>query len=53
MNNASTDISLIVNKNNDASAIDYSYEANDEDENDDDAEDGTKANKRLKKKKYF
>ena len=44
LNNPSMDISLIVNKNNDASAIDYSYEAND-DENDD-QEDGNKINKK-------
>ena len=44
--NKSIDVSLIVNKNNDASAIDYSFDAN-EDENDD--ENG----KKIKKKEVF
>jgi len=50
----SIDISLIVNRNNDASGIDYSYEANDEDENenDDDNQNYSK-NKKIKRKEIF
>ena len=53
-NNRSIDVSLIVNKNNDASAIDYSYDANEEDENDDQEEGNeNKINKKIKKKEVF
>jgi len=50
----SIDVSLIVNRNNDASGIDYSYEANDEDENenDDDNQNYSK-NKKIKRKEIF
>jgi serine/threonine protein kinase len=52
-NNKSIDVSLIVNKNNDASAIDYSY-GNEEEENDD-QEDGNenRVNKKIKKNEIF
>ena len=53
-NNRSIDVSLIVNKNNDASAIDYSYGANEEEENDDQEEGNeNKINKKIKKKEVF
>ena len=50
-NNKSIDVSLIVNKNNDASAIDYSNNVNE----DDDQEEGfeNKVNKKIKKKDIF
>ena len=51
----SIDVSLIVNKNNDASGIDYSYEANDEEddnENDEDNQNYSK-NKKIKRKEIF
>ena len=54
----SVDVSLIVNKNNDASAIDYSNDGNEEEENedneneDDDNQNYIK-NKKIKKKEIF
>ena len=53
----SVDVSLIVNKNNDASAVDYSNEGNEEenendDENEDDDNNNVK-NKKIKKKEVF
>ena len=48
----SVDISLIVNKNNDASGVDYSYLA-DEDENDDDGDDHQNSKKKIRKKEVF
>ena len=53
-NNKSIDVSLIVNKNNDASAIDYSYEANKHEENDEQEEGNeNKVNKKIKIKEIF
>ena len=49
--NKSIDVSLIVNKNNDASAIDYSYNENEEEE-ENDAQDGERP-KKIKKKEVF
>ena len=56
----SVDISLIVNKNNDASAIDYSNEGKDEeeeenenDENEDDVNQNYMKYKKIKKKEIF
>ena len=52
-NDRSIGVSLIVNKNNDASAIDYSYNAN-EDENEEQEEGNeNKVNKKIKKKDIF
>ena len=45
------DVSLIVNKNNDFSGMDYSYEGEAEDDNDN--KDGNDKNKPLKKKDIF
>ena len=45
-NNKSIDVSLIVNRNNDASAIDYSYDGNDENE-------GNGKGLKIKKKEIF
>jgi serine/threonine protein kinase len=47
----SVDVSLIVNKNNDASGVEYSNFGN-EDENDDDGE-GHSKNKKIRKKEVF
>ena len=53
-NNKIIDVSLIVNKNNDTSAIDYSYEANKHEENDEQEEGNeNKVNKKIKKKMSF
>ena len=49
--NKSIDVSLIVNKNNDASAIDYSYNENEEEEENDEQE-GEKP-KKIKKNEVF
>ena len=52
----SIDVSLIVNKNNDASGIDYSYEGYDDEEegeNDDENNPNYVKNKRIKKKEVF
>jgi hypothetical protein len=51
----SIDVSLIVNRNNDASGIDYSYEGYEEEEgeNDDENNPNYVKNKRIKKKEVF
>ena len=52
----SIDVSLIVNKNNDASGIDYSYEANDEEDNENQENEDYNDNKmqrKIKKKEVF
>ena len=52
-NNKSIDVSLIVNKNNDASAIDYSYDANDDDETNENGNENKKNKKFLKKELFY
>ena len=51
----SIDVSLIVNKNNDVSAIEYSNEGNEEEEEENDDENGeyNSKNKKIRKKEVF
>ena len=52
--NKSIDVSLIVNKNNDASAIDYSYnEEDDENDNQEEGDENNNKTKKIKKKEVF